>query len=74
VSVLVAGVVAFAAARFLDTRLDEPFGVVVGGIVGSAVYVPVVLATGGVSVAEVRRMLDRGRERITRRRRRRAST
>jgi O-antigen/teichoic acid export membrane protein len=63
VAVIVGGVPAFVAARWLDTTLATPLGTILGGAVGAAVYVGIVLAIGGVTVEEraaVRRRLRRG--------------
>src|SRR5204863_446635 len=45
---LVAGGLAFAAARVLDETLARPFGFVAGGLAGTIVYVAIVLLLGGV--------------------------
>ena len=52
IAILVGGGTAFALSRALDASLDKPWGTILGGLVGTAVYGALVLALGGVSAEE----------------------
>lgn len=64
-AVVLAGVPTYLIARLLDTELAAPFGFLAGGVVGTGLFLVLVVAFGGVTRDERRRATALIRDRLT---------